>query len=94
MKPIRKHARTLLRQVSSVRVEGFQTMVDDLGTHLMHGVQVPYSRQQVFFVLTGRSKSARLMRRIAQRRPDAFGLHYVPESVRAEGLRLAEEEAR
>jgi hypothetical protein len=77
-----RHARTQLVEVSLVRTNGFQDAVDDLGTHLMHGVQVPYSRVSVYGVLQGRIKSEKLLRRIAERRPDLFNLRYVCDEVR------------
>ena len=74
---------TLLREVSSVRTVGFQDAVADLGTHRWCGVEVPYSRAQVYQVLKGRTRSLPLLRRIAERRPDLFGLRFVAPDVRA-----------
>lgn len=88
---VKRHLRTQLRQVSSVRIVGFRDAVEDLGTHLVCGHPVHYSRCQVYSVLTGRAKSPKLLRRIAEHRPDLFDLHYVPESVRAEGLAYVKE---
>lgn len=77
-----RHARTQLMEVSLVRTNGFQDAVEDLGTHRMHGVEVPYSRESVYAVLQGRMKSEKLLRRIAERRPDLFTLRYVCAEVR------------
>lgn len=85
----RARVRRELRQVSDSRVDGLATAIDDLGTHTMHGKQVPYSRTAVWSVLTGRRRSDRLMEVIARRRPDLFGLNYVPEDVRRAGEELA-----
>lgn len=83
--------RTMLREVSVTRTAGFTDACWDLGKHTWCGVEVPYSRAQVFNVLTGRSKSATLVRRIAERRPDLFTLRYVTEEVRALGRRYMDE---
>jgi len=84
----RRHLRCQLRQVSTVRVVGLQTAIEDLGTHMVHGNPVQYTRVAVWSVLTGRRKSDKMMELIARKRPDLFGLHYVPESVRKMGAEL------
>jgi len=78
----RRHMPTLLREVSAVRTVGFQDAVDDLGTHEMHGTMVPYSKAQVYAVLQGRHVSKRLLVRIAEKRPDLFGLRFVDPAVK------------
>lgn len=83
--------RTMLREVSTVRTVGFEDACWDLGKHMICGVMVPYSRTMVYQVLTGRAKSERLIRRIAEKRPDLFGLRYVAESVRARGMQYVAE---
>jgi hypothetical protein len=78
-----KHMRTQLRVVTRQYTAGFQDAVADLGTHIICGHAVPYSRAQVYAVLKGQNTSERLLERIATRRPDMFGLPYVCEGVRA-----------
>lgn len=77
-----RNMRTQLREVTAVRTVGLQDAVDDLGTHTVHGMQVPYTQQQVRLVLQGRHKSERLLAIIAERRPDLFTLRYVCDEVR------------
>ena len=77
-----RNMRTQLREVSAVRTVGFQDAVDDLGTHIVHGRAVPYTRNAVYAVLRGTQKSQKLLRIIAQKRPDLFTLRYVCEEVR------------
>lgn len=77
-----RNMRTQLCEVSAVRTMGFQDAVDDLGTHVVHGRAVPYTRTAVYNTLTGRQKSMKLLRIIAQKRPDLFTLRYVCEEVR------------
>lgn len=90
-KDVRRHVRTQLRQVSRIRVVGFQDAVDDLGTHLVCGHSVNYSRTQVYNVLTGRVRSDKLLRRIAEKRPDLLDLYYVTDEVRAKGREFLRE---
>jgi len=92
----RRHLPTLLREVSAVRTVGFQDAVDDLGTHTLCGHEVPYSKAQVYAVLQGRHKSVRLLERIAEKRPDMFGLRFVDPAVKEfyEEWKAAREAAR
>lgn len=88
-----RNMRTQLRQVSAVRLVGFQDAVDDLGTHTIHGVQVPYTHQQVRKVLQGKHKSERLLRVIANKRPDLFTVYFVCDDVRKWAAEHKKEEA-
>ena len=86
MKP---RPRTLLRESRACRrTEGFSAAVEDLGTHAIHGVQVPYSKQAVYNVLYGRLVSQPLLKRIIERRPDLLGLSFVSAVTRAEAQSL------
>lgn len=92
----RRHLPTLLREVSAVRTVGFQDAVDDLGTHTLCGHEVPYSKAQVYAVLQGRHRSERLVRRIAEKRPDLLDLRFVAPDVRiaAEKYRVENDAAQ
>lgn len=76
-----KHQRKQLRPVSDKRHVGFADAVADLGTHLVHGRAVPYSRQMIYGVLQGKMQSRRLLRIIANKRPDLFALRFVHPDV-------------
>lgn len=75
--------RTLMEIQPSLRVVGFATAVEDLGTHVVCGVETLYSRQMVYNVLKGKSGSRKLMERIVERRPDLLDLSFVAESTKA-----------
>lgn len=77
-----RQMKTQLREVSAVRCVGFGDAVRDLGTHMMCGREVEYSRAQVYKVLQGKTQSVRLMKLIAEKRPDLFGLRFVCDSVK------------
>ena len=64
------------------RVVGFSDAVDDLGTHRICGTEVTYSRQMVYNVLYGRSRSRKLLARIVERRPDLLELSFVAEATK------------
>lgn len=79
-----KHMRQPLRVVTSprIRIEGFGDAVSDLGTHTICGIEVPYSRQAVYGLLKGQSKSPKLLALIVEKRPDLLGLPLVAESTK------------
>ena len=78
-----KHMRQLLRETHvSRRVVGFAAAVEDLGTHRICGVDVPYSRQMVYNVLYGRSLSKNVIKRIVERRPDLLDLSFVAAATK------------
>lgn len=89
----KRHMPTQLREVSTVRTVGFQDAVADLGTHVMCGHEVPYSKAQVYAVLQGRNRSERLLRRIREKRPDLLTLRFVAPEVRAWASAADAEEA-
>ena len=79
-----RHMRQLLRETSTFRrVVGFSDAVDDLGTHKICGTETTYSRQMVYNVLYGRSRSRKLLARIIERRPDLLELSFVAEETKA-----------
>ena len=82
------HLRQMLREVSVHRTVGLGTAVEDLGTHLIHGCEVPYSRQMVSLLLQGKSGSTRLLKRIVDFRPDLLDLSWVDRGVRARAQKL------
>lgn len=75
------HMRQMLREVSIHRTVGLSDAVADLGTHLIHGREVPYSRQMVYLLLSGKSKSKRLLERIIEFRPDLLELSWTAKDV-------------
>ena len=75
------HMRQMLREVSVHRTVGLNDAVNDLGTHLIHGCEVPYSRQMIYFLLSGKSKSKKLLKRVIDFRPDLLELSWVERSV-------------
>lgn len=75
------HMRQMLREVSQQRTVGLQDAVDDLGTHVICGHEVPYSRTMVYNVLRGKSLSKRLLRRIIDFRPDLLELSQTKKCV-------------
>lgn len=79
-----KHMRQQLRESFTTfrRVIGFADAVNDLGTHRICGTEVCYSRQMVYNVLKGRSRSRGLIRRIVERRPDLLELSFVAEETK------------
>lgn len=77
-----KQMKKQLCEVSAVRTVGFADAVADLGTHRMCGHDVPYSLSQVRQVLMGQHMSKRLLERIAEKRPELFGLRFVDKSVK------------
>ena len=72
-----------LRTVELKRTIGFAAAVEDLGTHTIFGSEYPYTVCQVRKVLKGVHKSERLLKRIAEKRPDLFGLWFVCDEVKA-----------
>ena len=84
-----RHMRQLLRETSTFRrVVGFSDAVDDLGTHKICGTETTYSRQMVYNVLYGRSRSRKLLARIIERRPDLLELSFVAEETKADALEM------
>ena len=78
-----RHMRQLLRETHvSRRVVGFGDAVEDLGTHRICGTETHNSRQMVYNVLYGRSRSKNLIRRIVDRRPDLLGLSFVADETK------------
>ena len=78
-----KHMRQLLRESFTFRrVVGFGDAVNDLGTHRICGMEVCYSRQMVYSVLKGKSRSRNLIRRIVERRPDLLELSFVADETK------------
>lgn len=73
--------RQMLREVSRQRTVGFKDAVDDLGTHVICGHEVPYSRAMVYNLLKGKSRSERLLKRIIEFRPDLLELSWAEKSV-------------
>ena len=67
------HMRQMLREVSRSRTIGLIDAVNDLGTHRIHGCEVPYSKQMVYFLLSGKSRSKKLLMRVIEFRPDLLG---------------------
>lgn len=80
--------RQVLREVSLQRTVGFGDAVKDLGTHVICGHKVPYSRAMVYNVLHGKSKSGKLLSRIVECRPDLLRLSFVKEEVRIRARKL------
>lgn len=77
-----KQMRQLLRESAIRRVVGFAAAVEDLGTHRICGTDAPYSRQMVYNVLYGRSRSKKLIARIVERRPDLLDLSFVADEAK------------
>lgn len=78
-----KHMRQQLRESFTFRrVIGFSDAVNDLGTHRICGTEVCYSRQMVYNILKGKSRSRNLIRRIVERRPDLLELSFVAECTK------------
>ena len=75
------HMRQMLREVSQQRTVGLKDAVDDLGTHVICGHEVPYSRMMVYNVLKGKSRSERLLKRIIEFRPDLLELSWTEKGV-------------
>ena len=75
------HMRQMLREVSRKRTIGFADAVNDLGTHVVCGHEVPYSRMMVYYVLKGKSRSERLLKRIIEFRPDLLELSWTEKDV-------------
>ena len=75
------HMRQMLREVSIHRTVGLSDAVNDLGTHLIHGCEVPYSRQMISLLLKGKVGSKNLLKRVVDLRPDLLELSWVDESV-------------
>ena len=75
------HMRQMLREVSRQRTVGFGDAVDDLGTHVICGHEVPYSKAMVYNLLKGKSKSERLLKRIIMFRPDLLELSWAVKEV-------------
>ena len=75
------HMRQMLREVSRQRTVGFGDAVDDLGTHVICGHEVPYSRAMVYNLLKGKSRSERLLKRIIEFRPDLLELSWTDKGV-------------
>lgn len=73
--------RQMLREVSRQRTVGFQDAVNDLGTHVICGHEVPYSRTMVYNLLKGKSRSVRLLKRIVEFRPDLLELSWTDNGV-------------
>lgn len=75
------HMRQMLREVSRQRTVGFGDAVEDLGTHVICGHEVPYSRAMVYNLLKGKSRSERLLKRIIEFRPDLLELSWTEKGV-------------
>lgn len=80
-----------LRNVTTTRAVGFSDSVRELGTHKWGGGECYYSRVQVYKVLEGKAKSAKLLRLIAEKCPRLVDHHGTSPAVRAEVKRLAAE---
>ena len=79
-----KHMRQQLRESCTFRrVVGFGDAVSDLGTHRICGTEVCYSRQMVYNLLKGKSRSRNLVQRIVERRPDLLELSFVADETKA-----------
>ena len=74
--------RLRLQLFEGERNSGFGAAVRDLGTHEIHGHHVPYSRNSVYNILRGKTKTEKLLRRIVAYRPDLLTLSYVAESTK------------
>ena len=75
------HMRQMLREVSRKRTVGLQDAVNDLGTHVICGHEVPYSRVMVCNVLKGKIPSEKLLKRIIEFRPDLLELSWTDKGV-------------
>ena len=75
------HLRQMLREVSRQRTVGFGDAVNDLGTHVVCGHEVHYSRTMVYNLLKGKSRSERLLKRIVEFRPDLLELSWADKDV-------------
>lgn len=75
------HMRQMLREVSRQRTVGFGDAVKDLGSHVICGHEVPYSRAMVYNLLKGKSLSKRLLTRVVELRPDLLELSWVDQAV-------------
>lgn len=75
------HMRQMLREVSRLRTVGFGDAVKDLGTHVICGHEVPYSRAMVYNLLKGKSLSEKLLKRVIEFRPDLLELTWVDQTV-------------
>lgn len=73
--------RQQLRETGTLRLVGFNDAVSDLGTHRIHGMDVPYSRCMVYNTIKGVFTSRRLLERIVERRPDLLDLTIASEDV-------------
>lgn len=82
------HVRQMLREMSIHRTVGLSDAVGDLGTHIIHGCEVPYSRQMITCLLKGKSKSKRLLLRVINFRPDLLDLSWVDKTVIERALQL------
>ena len=75
------HVRQMLREVSRRRTVGFKDAVNDLGTHVICGYEVPYSKAAVYNLLKGKNKSEKLLKRIIEFRPDLLDLSWTEKGV-------------
>lgn len=75
------HMRQMLREAPSRRTVGLMDAVNDLGTHRIHGCEVPYSKQMVYLLLSGKSQSEKLLTRVIEFSPDLLGLSWVNKDV-------------
>ncbi len=80
--------RQSLREVSRVRTIGFKEAVEDLGTHVICGHEVNYSRAMVYNLLKGKSNSERLLKRVIEFRPDMLELTWVDRKIIAKARQL------
>ena len=76
------------------RIVGFVDAVRDLGTHKVHGYDVPYTRQTVYSTLHGKYRPGNVLRRIIERRPDMLDLPIVAPEVRERAKAMGWEPAK
>ena len=82
------HVRQMLREVTRQRTVGFGDAVKDLGTHIICGHEVPYSRAMVYNLLKGKSQSERLLKRVIEFRPDLLELTWIDQTIVAKARQL------
>ncbi len=84
----RKRMRLQLKTKNAERSSGFSAAVLELGTHRIHGHNVPYSRNSVYNILRGKTHTVRLLRRIIAYRPDLLMLPEVSEETKARARKM------
>lgn len=62
--------------------KGFAEACKKLGTHVVHGIEVPYNPASVRNVLKGRQRSEKLLELVAEKAPELFEGYPCAEEVK------------